>query len=277
MRLIIGVDGSKYSRWAMEWAIQLPLTESTTVLAVHALDLVSFRAPFMIQPVVAGNRPFIQAEIKRLRRHAKEVLAEAKAVCIGSGVPAKVILENGAPAMTILKHARRGDLLVLGSQGLTAVDRFMLGSVSSSVASHARSSVLIVKQSARPIRRVLFATDGSKSSERALHFLTQDLRPGGIEALAVHILPFLKYPELKEAGQALLDRDADRLLRASYTVTETLRIGHAADEILKVAERNKVDLIVAGAKGLGAIARFFLGSVSTKLLHHSTSSILIVC
>jgi nucleotide-binding universal stress UspA family protein len=276
MRLIVGVDGSKYSRWAMDWAVRLPLTESLTVLAVHALDLVSFRAPFVVQPVVAGNRPFIQAEIKRLWRHAKEVLAESKEFFSASGVPAKVLLERGVPAPTLLKHARRGDLLVLGGRGLTAIDRFMLGSVSSNVASHARSSVLIVKQSPRPIRRVLFAADGSKSSERALRFLTQDLQGGGIEALAVHILPFLKYPELKEAGQTLLDRDADRLLKAGYTVTETLRIGHAAEEILKVAERNKVDLIVAGAKGLGAIARFFLGSVSTKLLHHTTGSILIV-
>ena len=74
----------------------------------------------------------------------------------------------------------------------------------------------------------------------------------------------------------MLDRDADRLLKVGYAVTETLRLGHAADEIIKVADRNKVDLIVAGAKGLGAIGRFFLGSVSTKLLHHSSSSILIV-
>ena len=135
MRLIAGVDGSKHSRWAMRWAMQLPLTESPTVLAVHALDLVSFRAPFFVQPVVAGNRPFIQAEIKRLRRHAKEVIAEAKEFLAGSDVPAKVILENGAPAPTLLKHARQGDLIVLGSRGLTAVDRFMVGSVSSNVAS----------------------------------------------------------------------------------------------------------------------------------------------
>jgi nucleotide-binding universal stress UspA family protein len=276
MRLIVGIDGSKYSRWAMAWAMEVPLTERPTILAIHALDLFSFRAPFMIQPVVAGNQPFIRAEMKRLRRHATEVIADAKEFFSDSKVPVKVALEKGAPATTLLKHARTGDLVVLGSRGLTAVDRFMLGSVSSTVASHARSSILIVKEPPRPIRRLLFATDGSTSSERALRFLRQDLRPSGVEALAVHILPFLKYPELKKAGQSLLDRDAERLLQAGYTVTETLRLGHAADEILKAADRNKVDLIVTGAKGLGAVTRFFLGSISTKLLHHSTSSILIV-
>ena len=260
----------------MEWATQLPLTEAPTILALHALDLVSFRAPFVVQPIVAGNQPFIRAEIRRLRRHAKEVIAGAKEFFAGSGMPSKVILERGVPAPTMLKHAGRGDLIVLGSRGLAAIERFTLGSVSSNVASHARSSVLVVKQPVRPIRRILLATDASKSSDKALRFLIQGLRPTGVEVIAVHIMPPLKYPELKEAGEGLLNRDADRLLKAGYTVTETLRLGHAADEILKVAERNKVNLVVVGAKGLGAVARFFLGSVSTKLLHHTTSSILIV-
>jgi len=276
MRLIVGIDGSKHSRWAMEWATRLPLTKPPAILAVHALDLVSFRAPFVVQPVVAGNQPFIRAELTRLRRQATEVIAEAKEFFSEANVPVKVVLEKATPATTILKHARREDLIVLGSRGLTAVDRFMLGSVSSNVATHARSSILIVKQPPRPIRRLLFATDGSKSAQRPLRFLTQDLRSDGVEALVVHVLPFLKYPELKEAGQGLLDREAERLLRAGYTVTETLRLGQAADEIIKVADRNNVDLVVAGANGLGAIARFFLGSVSTKLLHHTSSSILIV-
>jgi nucleotide-binding universal stress UspA family protein len=276
MRLIVGIDGSKHSRWAMERATRLPLTEPSAILAVHALDLVSFRAPFVVQPVVVGNQPFIRAEITRLRRQATEVMADAKEFFSGAKVPVKVVLEKDAPASAILKHARREDLIVLGSRGLTAVDRFMLGSVSSNVATHARSSILIVKQPPRPIRRLLFATDGSKSAQRPLRFLTHDLRSDGVEALVVHVLPFLKYPELKEAGQGLLDREAERLLRAGYTVTETLRLGQAADEIIKVADRNNVDLVVAGANGLGAIARFFLGSVSTKLLHHTSSSILIV-
>jgi len=43
-----------------------------------------------------------------------------------------------------------------------------------------------------------------------------------------------------------------------------------------VAERQKVDLIVAGAKGLGAIARFVLGSISSKLVQYSTVSVLVV-
>jgi nucleotide-binding universal stress UspA family protein len=55
-----------------------------------------------------------------------------------------------------------------------------------------------------------------------------------------------------------------------------VKLGHPADEVIKMADRHKADLMVTGAKGLGAIARFFLGSVSTKLIQHSSCSMLVV-
>ena len=81
---------------------------------------------------------------------------------------------------------------------------------------------------------------------------------------------------MKSAGQALLDRDAGRLAKVGYTVNEVLKLGQPAEEIIKIADRQKVDLIVVGAKGLGAIARFLLGSVSTKVVQHSNCSVLVV-
>ena len=276
MKVVLGVDGSKYGQWATEWVARLPLANRPKVVAVHALDLVGLQAPVMVQPMIIGNRPFIQAEAKRLVREAKRIAAETKVSLASLDVEGKVRIERGAPAPTLLKHARRGDLVVIGSRGLSAIDRFMLGSVSLKVTQHAQSSVLVVKQPPRPIAKILFATDGSKSSEKAVRFLLQTLRPDEMEVLVTHVMPFLRYPELKEAGQAVVDRYAERLAQAGYRINETLKLGHAADEIIKVAGRQKVDLIVAGAKGLGALARFFLGSVSTTLVQHSPCSVLIV-
>jgi nucleotide-binding universal stress UspA family protein len=55
-----------------------------------------------------------------------------------------------------------------------------------------------------------------------------------------------------------------------------MRLGKPADEILTEAKREKVDLIVTGAKGLGAIGRVLLGSVSTRVVQHAASSVLVV-
>ena len=276
MKIVLAVDGSKHGQWSMQWLRSLPFVARPKVTAVHALDLAALKAPFMAQSMVAGNEPYIRAEVSRLEQQAKRVSSETKDFLASAQLAGKVLVERGAPAPAILKHARRGDVIVLGSRGLTGLDRFMLGSVSQSITLHAPASVLVVKQPPRVLHRVLLATDGSKSSTKAVRFLVEELRPENIEVVLVHVIPFLRYPEVKEAGQALLDRDAERLVKAGYAVNGMLKLGHPADEIIKVADRQKVDLLVAGAKGLGAIARFFLGSVSTKVVQHSHCSVLVV-
>lgn len=92
----------------------------------------------------------------------------------------------------------------------------------------------------------------------------------------VHVMPFLKYPELREAGKRVMQRDVDRLAKAGFQVREATRLGKPADEILTVANEHHADLIVTGAKGLGAIGRVLLGSVSTRVVQHAACSALVI-
>jgi nucleotide-binding universal stress UspA family protein len=281
MKVIVAVDGSKYGQWALEWIGQMPFTVPPDITALHVVDVASLRAPFLVQPMVVGNEPFIQDEIERTEARAKQVAKETADLLSSLRLKGKVLTLKGSAAPAILKRApgRKG-LISVGSRGLDALDRFMLGSVSTQATLHAPCSVLVAKQPARPIRRLLLAVDGSKASDRALQFLMDDLNPqrsgAVIEVLAVHVMPYLRYPEVREVGRALVHDYADKVARAGYRVDEIAQLGHPADEIMKVADRQKADLIVVGAKGLGAVARFFLGSVSTKLVQHSTCSVLVV-
>ncbi len=280
MRVVLGVDGSKCSDWATGWLTTMPFRTAPSVTAVHGVDVHALRAPFMVQPTIVGNERFIEEEIRRLERCGKKVVAETKQRLAELGLAGTARLERGPIAHMLLKHARPGALIVVGSRGLDAVDRFMLGSVSTAVTLHAPCSVLIVREPAQSLRRILLATDGSPSSRKAVGFLTRQFQnkpeSSPIEILLVHVMPFLRYPEIKEAGQRLLDHEAAQLERAGYRVTSYARLGRPADEILKVVRREKPDLIVTGAKGLGAVARFLLGSVSTKIVQQSRHSVLVV-
>jgi len=163
--------------------------------------------------------------------------------------------------------------------GLGNFDRFFLGSVSAQVTLHAPCSVLVVKQPPRPVRQILLAVDGSKASDRALHFLLHDVKPakkGGIEVTVLYVLPPFAYSEVAVAGINLAHRYADKLAAAGYRVHEAYMPGDPADEIVAAAKSRRVDLVVAGAKGLSAVGRFLLGSVSTKLVRHCPCSILVV-
>lgn len=280
MKIVVGVDGSKYGRWAAGWAARLPVAKPVRVTAVHAVDLTYLKAPFMSQPVVIGNEPFLRAEVRRIEDLSRRVVRETRAMLSSLRLTGKVVCQKGAAATTMLRHAKHGDLIAVGSRGLDALDRFLLGSVSTQVVLHAPCSVLIVKEAPRPVHRMVVAVDGSPASEKAVRFVLQDILPQwqlrDTEITLVHVMPLLKYPEVKEAGKGLFKRYADKLVKAGFMVTEAPRLGRPADEIITVAKQKQADLIVMGAKGLGAVGRFFLGSVSTKVAQHSSCSVLVV-
>ena len=65
-------------------------------------------------------------------------------------------------------------------------------------------------------------------------------------------------------------------MRVGFETAEVPRLGQPAEELIEYAEAKNMDLIVTGARGLGPAARLILGSVSTQLVHHSRTSVLIV-
>ena len=280
MKAVVGIDGSKYGDWALEWVAKLPLKSAPSVVGVHGIDIQSAPAPLITHLSVSGSEPDEGEIIHFLESQAKQVMAEAAQRMKALGLKGSVRVEKQAIEQVLLKHAGTNGLLVVGSRGLNALDRLMMGSVSTAVTLHAPCSVLVVKEPPKPIRRILFATDGSPSSGKALKFLTKQLRvksaaePIGI--LLVHVMPFLRYTIVKEAGEKLLAQEAAKLEKSGYRVREFPRVGPAADEIMKVIGREQPDLIVTGAKGRSAVARFLQGSVSTKIVQRSDCSVLVV-
>ena len=98
----------------------------------------------------------------------------------------------------------------------------MLGSASNHAIHHAACSVLVVKEATRPVRRiVVLAVDGSRASDKAVRFLLRELdpEPNGpdqepVRMTVVHVMPFLKYPEVRAAGQAVGQRYVNKAQKA---------------------------------------------------------------
>ena len=52
--------------------------------------------------------------------------------------------------------------------------------------------------------------------------------------------------------------------------------GNVAEEILKIADKEKVDMIVLGSRGLSTAKEFLLGGVSHKVVHHAKCPVTVV-
>ncbi|HEV8326086.1 MAG TPA: universal stress protein [Nitrospiraceae bacterium] len=284
--MLVATDGSKYGRWGLNWVAKLPLVERPCVMVLHVLDIAALRTPFLAQPMMAGNERYIQEEIQRMEARSAKVLKEAKQQLASLKLTGTARKEQGAIAPVILKRApKRDGLLVVGSQGLDALDRFMLGSVSTNLIHHATCPVLVIKGEEAPVRRISLATDGSDASAKALAFVLSKFQPdrsigkggrGPIHVSVIHVMPLVNYPGLKGAGEKLIEQSVRKLIKAGFTAEPVCRLGKPAEEIMKVASKQHADLIVMGAKGMGAIARVLLGSVSTRVVQHANCAVLVV-
>lgn len=81
---------------------------------------------------------------------------------------------------------------------------------------------------------------------------------------------------LNENGRRILATTDVKTKEAGIKAVTTLLYGSPAEEIISFAEKEDVDLIVIGDRGLGSLTRFFLGSVSNKVSRHAPCPVLIV-
>ena len=135
--------------------------------------------------------------------------------------------------------------------------------------------------------RVLLATDGSEDARTAGAWLTQLPLPAGSRlrvVCAVSIPPSaLDVPPVRDfvaslRAEAKRDAETARAELAPWFSDSDAQVleGDAREAILRAAEEWPADLIVLGARGLGAMAGFLLGSVSLGVARHARCSVLVV-
>ena len=135
-------------------------------------------------------------------------------------------------------------------------------------------------------KTILVPLDGSKYSEKALQRACEiaDVFDSKIilvyvveKSLPINLLDRKEYLTiLRKFGKRTLENGNKILSKKDLSGKSLLKEGNIVSEIEKIVKSEKCDLIVVGNKGLGAVTRFLLGSVSNKLAQNSNCSLLIV-
>lgn len=127
--------------------------------------------------------------------------------------------------------------------------------------------------------RVLFATDGSADARQAAEWLVQLPLPESTTVDVLSVVPPVRIGALAGKGlRATAERavaDAQRILAGPRTVTTRLVDGDPRTALVAFAETHATDLIVLGARGLGAVAAFLLGSVSLGVARDAPCPVLV--
>jgi nucleotide-binding universal stress UspA family protein len=146
MKIILATDGSPFSvAMVKEFAGRpLPINTKVKIISVYEADRLMNVAPMGVL-----TEYYDDASMNSLK-FAENSVAAAAEIIRNKNPELAVLTEaiEGAPKTVIVDEAEKfgADLIVLGSHGYGLVERLLLGSVSQSVALHAKCSVEIVRK-----------------------------------------------------------------------------------------------------------------------------------
>lgn len=140
------------------------------------------------------------------------------------------------------------------------------------------------------MKKLLVAIDGSDNSIKALHKTAELTDIMEAETTILYVIdntinnPYISLNEYKQSIDEAFKEQGEEILRESLKIFEkkdikantVIEYGDPGKIIVEFAEEGNYDLIVMGSRGLNALSRVMLGSVSNKVLNHSKVSVLIV-
>lgn len=294
MKVLVAADGSSHSQDAFELLQRLRLPAGSEIVVLNVLE------DFKVFAYSSQIRDRVQEQMREGRdSDAQNLIAEVQNTFDADHFQVRTEVREGHVAEQILAMAEeeKVDLIVVGSRGMSALDRFLLGSTSFKVLKHAPCPVLMSRPDAvhdesqtpdnEPLR-IMLCWDGSPECEAGLETLTRlplgavsEVRIVSMMALTtafrMDILQTMsdEWRDEQLAATEAVEKAAAHLKAAAYpNVTPLVREAEdAADGLLDMAASWPADIIMVGAGGKSAIDRFLLGSISTRITHHAPCAV----
>jgi nucleotide-binding universal stress UspA family protein len=130
------------------------------------------------------------------------------------------------------------------------------------------------------LSQVLFCTDFSENSERALNYAISATAEYGAELTLLHVLEEIPSPARKEEAIATATEQLDKLIppegRKTLKIKTAVRIGKPYRQIVQLALEAQTDLVTMGVRGRGALDLAVFGSTTYRVMQLGPCPVLAV-
>jgi len=313
MKLLIAYDGSKSSDSALDDLVLAGLPEKgeALVMSIAEVWLPPPNGGRSLADSPAGYR-FDRETEERIREQwerGEHMVAEAEALSrharerVVKMLPGWIVNSSatyGSPAWEVLAEADEfdPDLIVVGSQGRSAIGRFVLGSISQKILTEAKCSVRIgrgrIEVDSSPAR-IMIAFDGSNGSFAAVRSVASRKWPAGSEVSLIAVAEKLSpsaigrfippvaaiVDDVNEAERIWLEEHSveavSMLEKADLKPEFRIVTGNPKQALIEEAENWRADCIFLGANEYGSrTERFLLGSTSAAVAARAHCSVEVV-
>ena len=288
--ILCPIDFSEFSIRAYHYALSLAEHYRAKLAVLHIVEL--SRYPYADYVASQGD---YQEFCRALREGGKEKLREFVEKHTHDEIQPELVVHEGVAPDCILSfaQARKTDLIVMGTHGRRGFDRLVLGSVTDRVMRTAPCPVLAICKSLHEsmaageerrhvhhLSRILFCTDFSQNSQRALSYAISATEEYDAELTLLHVLEEVPSPAKTEEAIATATAQLDKLIarevRKTLKVKTAVRIGKPYREIIEFAVEAKIDTVAMGVSGRGALDRSVFGSTTYRVMQLGPCPVLAV-
>jgi len=219
--------------------------------------------------------------------HMAEALDERAEILEQAGLRTTRRVRQGIIHRELVRLAEQEDvsLIYIGTQGPSIIQGILLGGVTENVLKSATRPVLVEKfallkragaDTCGPVagnilNRILFPTNWSVQADSALQLLRQIPRPVRREIIILHVVQDGRY--------ALSEKKAGKLASAleleGFQTKMRISRGNPAEEILRIADDEKVSLIAVGCSGIDFIRGILWGGTVERVIHLCSQPVLL--
>jgi nucleotide-binding universal stress UspA family protein len=299
MKILIGHDGSQSADAALLDLQRAGLPAEAEALVVSVADTMmvlptsgyEFAGQALTSRRVTSGLAYARMQTAQVLREAKEFSIRARDQ-VREYFPRWTVLAetvSGTPALELITKANewKPDLIVVGSNGRSALNRFILGSVSKSVVTDSAHSVRVTRGAvaqdlSRP-PRIVIGVDGSTEAEQAVRAVGRRVWPDGTEVRIVAVdsagggILLVLVVVLPMAASQMVAWAENELRVIGLNVSVVTETGDPRRVLIEQARAWEADSIfVGGRRFSSALQRFQLGSVATALVTKAHSTVEVV-
>ena len=268
--VVVGVDGSRESLAALEWAATAADDRHEPLRIVHVGE--------------EGSR---------------DVLLEAETIARAAGSTGDVTthLIRGEPGHVLVDESKRAGLVVVASHGHSRMHDTFASSCAMFTAMHAHGPVVVIRPEQPPtgdsmrdaVGRVLVGVDGTPVSTEVIAFAFAEAERLGVGVTALHT--WIQPVASGHDALVPLATDIEALQRENEAILSESLASAIADhpdlDVRQVTLQNVpgaaiiemslgARLVVIGSRGRGPVAGLLLGSTSQAVLHHAGCPVVII-